>query len=125
MTEFATVLHCIDGRFQLPVFHYLQERFGVPYIDVITEAGMVRHIASPGENPVKSATFESLRISIDRHDSAQVALVAHEDCAGNPKPREEQEKELRQGLKELERHFPDMERIALWCSLSGEVVEVG
>jgi hypothetical protein len=124
MTEFATVLHCIDGRVQLPVLKDLQKRFGVPYIDVITEAGMVRHIAAPGENPTKTATFFSLRISMEKHQSRQVALIAHEDCAGNPKSREEQEEELRRGLQEIALHFPEMKRVALWCSLSGEVTPI-
>ncbi len=124
MTEFATVLHCIDGRVQLPVLYYLQERFDVPYIDVITEAGIVRHIADPEDNPIKIASFASLSISIEKHCSTQVALVAHEDCAGNPKSQEEQEEELRRGLKELGLRFPELKRVALWCSLSGEIVEV-
>ncbi len=122
--EFATVLHCIDGRVQLPVFYYLQERFGVPYIDLITEAGMVRHIADPLENPVKLATFESLKISMDRHGSRQVALVAHEDCAGNPTTQAIQEEQLRLGLHQLERNFPGMERLGIWCPLEGAIQEI-
>ena len=37
--SFCTVVNCMDGRVQLPVIRYLQERFEVPYVDSITEVG--------------------------------------------------------------------------------------
>ena len=36
---FFTVINCIDGRIQLPVIQYLQQKFKVEFIDSITEAG--------------------------------------------------------------------------------------
>ena len=39
--SFCTVISCIDGRVQLPVITYLQNRFGVKFVDNVTEAGPV------------------------------------------------------------------------------------
>ncbi len=44
---FCTVVGCMDGRIQLPVNHYVRERFGVTYVDTITEAGVNKVIAEP------------------------------------------------------------------------------
>ena len=36
---FCTAVNCMDGRVQLPVTSYLQERFNVEHVDSITEPG--------------------------------------------------------------------------------------
>ena len=36
---FFTVINCIDGRIQLPVIQYLQQKYNVEFIDSITEVG--------------------------------------------------------------------------------------
>jgi hypothetical protein len=42
---FCTVVNCIDGRVQLPVIEFLKNRFGVDFVDCITEAAPVRILA--------------------------------------------------------------------------------
>ena len=37
--SFCTAINCMDGRVQLPVIRFLQERFKVDYVDVISEPG--------------------------------------------------------------------------------------
>lgn len=37
--SFCTVINCIDGRVQMPVNQYMQQRFKVKYVDTITEPG--------------------------------------------------------------------------------------
>lgn len=44
-TQFGTALNCMDGRTQDAVKQFLQERYGVEYVDQITEPGIVRVIA--------------------------------------------------------------------------------
>ena len=36
---FATAINCMDGRVQLPVIKFLQERFKAEYVDIISEPG--------------------------------------------------------------------------------------
>ena len=45
--SFCTVVNCMDGRVQLPVIRYLQDRIEVLYVDSVTEPGPVRSLAEP------------------------------------------------------------------------------
>ncbi|MFC1698886.1 carbonic anhydrase [Candidatus Omnitrophota bacterium] len=82
--EFATAINCIDGRAQKPVTEYMQKRFGVDYVDMITEPGPNK-ILSEGKN-VNIIEFirEKVKVSVKKHNSQIIAVVAHYDCAGNP-----------------------------------------
>jgi len=37
--EFCTAINCMDGRVQIPVISFLEERFNARYVDVISEPG--------------------------------------------------------------------------------------
>jgi hypothetical protein len=73
----------MDGRTQEPVARYLKQALGLDYVDTVTEPGPDRILA---EGPVSLA--ESIRrrvlISVEKHGSRHVAIVAHHECAGNP-----------------------------------------
>jgi len=38
-SKFATAINCMDGRCQLPVIEWMKKRYGVEYVDMITEPG--------------------------------------------------------------------------------------
>jgi len=79
---FATAINCMDGRTQECVAAYLKERFGVRWVDMITEPGPDGLLASGN-----GAALESIRrrvlISVEKHHSRGIAVVGHDDCAGN------------------------------------------
>lgn len=110
--EFGTVLTCMDGRPQRKVADYLTSSFGVRHLDTITTAGMVRHIAA--ETDQTPMLLDNLAVSIDRHGSRQVAVVAHFDCAGNPASEESQKRQLQEAVARIRRLYPDVESIGLW-----------
>jgi len=112
--SFCTAVNCMDGRVQLPVIHYLQERFGVLYVDVVTEAGPVRLLAGPVGSEVERSILRRVRVSIDAHDSSLIAVVAHADCAGNPTDDEEQWQQIRAAAGYLAENFPDIPVLGLW-----------
>jgi len=80
---FVTAINCMDGRTQCPVAHYLKGEFKADYVDTITEPGPDGLLATGN-----SATVESIKkrvlISVNAHHSKVVAVVSHDDCAGNP-----------------------------------------
>ncbi|MAU93791.1 MAG: hypothetical protein CMJ93_06235, partial [Planctomycetes bacterium] len=41
LMSFATVINCIDGRFQVSVNEFVRQHFDVSFVDTITEAGPV------------------------------------------------------------------------------------
>lgn len=111
---FAVMICCMDGRVQLPVIEYLKTRFGVDYLDNITDAGPVGILArEPGSESGK-LIFHLVDVSIQNHASKQVAIIAHHDCAGNPIPDDEQQSQLEQCRAMLIERYPGLEVITLW-----------
>ncbi len=114
--SFGTVINCMDGRTQAPARRFLRDRFDVDFVDSITEAGPIRILAEGFPASTVEAIRERLRISIEDHGSQAVAVVAHEDCAGNPIDREVQMVQLARSLRRLNEWFPDVEVIGLWMA---------
>lgn len=123
--SFCTVINCMDGRVQLPVFTYLQKRFDASYVDTVTEAGPVRLLATSPETNAARSMHRRLQVSIDSHGSRQIAVVAHADCAGNPGSEAEQARQLRNAVEILEARYPGCEVIGLWVDEQFAVREVG
>jgi len=110
--RFATAINCMDGRTQLPVIEWMKKEFGVEYVDSITEPGPVRILAEPAE--VAESIRQRVRISVERHGSKAVALVAHHDCAGNPVDRKTQLAQLRAAIETVCGWGFPVEVVGLW-----------
>ena len=122
--SFCTAINCIDGRTQLPVISYLKRRFGVEYVDIISEPGPNLLLARDGDSPAIDLLFNSLQISIDNHHSVGIAIVGHHDCVGNPSPREEQMLQLGEAVSVLRRRYSEQTVIALWVDEEWRVHEL-
>lgn len=111
--RFAAAITCIDGRFQTRTLDHLQTRFGVGHVDNVTAAGAVKHLVGP-IGPMGEAILANLAVSIEKHGSQQVAIVAHADCAGNPVPDPRQQEQLREARQNIKARFPRTEVVALF-----------
>ncbi|MDP6359719.1 MAG: hypothetical protein QF473_31655 [Planctomycetota bacterium] len=111
---FCTAINCLDGRTQLPVVSYLTQRFGVEFVDIVSEAGPAGMLARNCKSQGSRSIFRRIDISIKAHKSRAIAVVAHHDCAGNPKPATEQIEELRKCVEVLRKRYSDLPVIALW-----------
>ena len=81
---FFTRVGCMDGRIQIPLRIYGQQKFGAEYPDTITEAGEVGVLAH-NPTPEYIENFKNkLDISINTHHSKGVLVHGHQECAGNP-----------------------------------------
>jgi hypothetical protein len=99
--KFATAINCVDGRTQLPVINYLKQRFGVDYIDLVTEPAPVK-VLSEQENMVQVDSIRHrLKLSQERHGAEHVAVVAHYDCAGNQVDKKIQLEQIRKSVKTI------------------------
>ena len=78
--SFGVALTCIDGRISEVVQQQLRGEWGVDFVDVVTLPGPE---AAVPELPDQHAVWDALRISVQRHGSTRVAVVAHTDCAAN------------------------------------------
>ena len=122
--RFCTAINCMDGRTQRPVIEYLEKRFGVEYVDSITEPGPVRVLAEGQPIPQFDSIMARLRISLDKHGSVGVAVVAHDDCAGNPLLKDQQLVQLRAAVACLRTRCPNVPVIGLWVGENWKAEEL-
>jgi hypothetical protein len=123
-TTFGTVLICFDGRIQRVVSDFLVDRFGVAHVDTITKPGMIKYLTS-SYDPATNAIVNDLDRSLEFHDSTQIALVAHHDCAGNPVDDVLQKTQLKNAVDHFKRRYPGQEVIGLWLGRNWSIEEVG
>lgn len=124
MMKFCTVINCMDGRTQIPVIQYLQDRFKADYVDSITEPGPNLVLAEANNPDLLEMILNKVRISIEKHNSSGLAVVGHYDCAGNPAPQEEQIRHINKAIEYLIPRFPGLEIIGLWVDQNLKVCEV-
>jgi len=117
--NFAAVINCMDGRVQEPVNDWMKKTTGAKYIDVITEAGPDRIMASTAT--ASRLILQRILVSRDKHKSTELALVAHHDCAGNPVTKEEHIKHLRQAGKIMETWNLGMHIMLVWVNQDWQV----
>jgi hypothetical protein len=114
----------MDGRVQLPVIEYLRKRFDVDYVDSITEPGPNLILARQTDMNIVESIFSRLKISVERHGSAGIAVVGHYDCAGNPAVKQEQIQHTIDAINRIKRRFEDIEVIGLWVDENWKVSEL-
>ena len=122
--RFFSVINCIDGRVQLPVIKYLQNRFKVDYVDSITESGPNLILSEEKDTFSIQSIIHRLKISVENHNSMGVAIVGHHDCAGNPALKDDQIKHIQKAIKFLKQQYESIEIIGLWVDKNWEVHEV-
>lgn len=114
----------MDGRAQDAVKNYIKEKYGVDFVDVVTEPGPCRILAEHSDMPVVEDMKKRLAISVERHGSKVVALAAHAECAGDPCSKEEQLEHLREAKKMIESFGFDIPVILLWVGEGWQKAEL-
>ena len=117
--EFATAINCIDGRVQKPVAEYIQKSFGVDYVDMITEPGPNKILAEAKDASIIEYLKKKVEISVRKHNSQIIAIVAHYDCAATTKNEDVQKEHLRKAINVIASWgFPIKKIVALWLDES-------
>jgi len=122
--NFSTTINCMDGRVQLPVIKYLQQRFGAENVDSITAAGPNRILAEQKDEAVIHSLLKRVDISINAHKSPALAVTGHHDCAGNPVGKQEQLEHIRAAVRFLKKRYPQIQIIGLWVNEDWKVEEI-
>ena len=122
---FATVINCMDGRTQLPVIEWVKRECGVDYVDCITEPGPVRILGEATDAAAIESIKRRVDISVQKHSSSRVAIVAHADCAGNPADKETQLNQLRAAAATVLTWGMDVHLDLLWLGDDWVVERVG
>lgn len=122
--RFCSVINCMDGRVQLPVNRYLQQRFNADYVDSITEPGPDLILSESKDTIAVKTIFDRLDISVEKHNSVGIAIAGHHDCAGNPVQKEAHFKQIRKAVELLRQQYETLEIIGLWVDENCEVHEI-
>ena len=122
--RFCTVINCMDGRVQMPVIRYLQNRFNADYVDSITEAGPDLILSETKDTIAVKTILDRLEISIEKHHSVGIAIVGHHDCAGNPVLKKDHITHIETAVDFLHQQYENLEIIGLWVDASWEVHEI-
>lgn len=113
--RFAACVCCMDGRIQLPLIRFIQRRYGVRYVDIITEPGPIQYLAGSRNHSVLETIRKRLHISVDVHGSEVIAVSGHHDCAGNPVARSEQLRQMAASVSAIRAWGFESQRIVkLW-----------
>ena len=122
--SFYTAVNCMDGRAQLPVIKYLSNRFKADFIDSVTEAGPVLYLAERTASQQTKLILRRTDISVKKHKSKGIAVIAHHDCAGNPVDGRTQIGQLTPAVNFLAEHYPNVEIIGLWLDSNFQVKQI-
>jgi hypothetical protein len=114
----------MDGRVQLPVIEYLRKRLGVPYVDSVTEPAPVRELCDDPSGAVSESILRRVTVSVEKHGSQVVSVVAHADCTGNQADEEKQREQLFESVNLIAERFPAVTVVGLWVNESWRVSEV-
>ncbi len=114
----------MDGRVQLPVIRYLQERFSVEYVDAITEPGPNLILSEKIDSNLVKSILDRIKISVEHHHSVGIAVIGHYDCAGNPASKEEQIGHIHDSIRFISSYYIDIEIIGLWVDENWTVSEI-
>ena len=123
--KFGTAINCMDGRVQLPVINWMTEKFGLDYVDMITEPGPDKILAEEIAPNVESIKARVL-ISVEKHNSAVVVIMGHDDCAGNPVSKDEHWKHIRRAMQIIKSWSLPVTIYGLWLDINwqAEVVDI-
>ena len=122
--KFCTAITCMDGRIQIPVIIYLQNRFNSEYVDVITEAAINLVLSKQEESQIIDAVLDRIRISVEVHKSISLAVVGHYDCAKNPASEEIQREHTLDAINFIKARYSNLEIIGLWVDQNWKVKEL-
>lgn len=114
----------MDGRIQEPIITYLKDRFGVEYVDTITEPGPCRILSGNHLKGLVGSIHRRVKISISKHGSKLISISGHSGCVGNQVEDDIQQSQIRESMVMLKKRYPDVQVIGLWLDQEGTIEKI-
>lgn len=89
----------MDGRSLLPVRKYGKAKFGVLFMDTVTEAGLAGLISVEDKPKLLEAVRKKILISLEKHNSKGIIVHGHQECAGDPVDDSAQKEHIRKAVR--------------------------
>ena len=121
--KFACAINCMDGRVQEAVKKYMQDNYGVDYVDMVTEPGPNKILADNADKAVIENIKKRVEVSVGHHGSKVVAVIGHFGCAGNPTEKQEQIEHLKKAEEVVKSFGFPVEIVLLWVDGDWATVE--
>jgi hypothetical protein len=121
--KFGTAINCMDGRVQIPVIEWMKKNFGLDYVDMVTEPGPDGKMAAGDEEAIESIK-KRVKVSVEKHGSEIVIIVAHHDCAGNPVTRVKHEEQLVESIRIVKSWNLPVRIAGIWLDENWQVSEL-
>lgn len=117
----AVCLNCMDGRIQMPVIQWVQEKYGYDYVDMITEPGMDGLLSNP-QNDIE-AVFKKMNISLETNKAKMIFVVGHHDCRGNHVSDDEHQTQICLSVERVRAKY-NYKVAGLWVNSNWQVSEI-
>jgi carbonic anhydrase len=122
--RFVTLINCIDGRAHPPVRAWLEANLDhVALVDRITAPG-VDGVMAAGLSEKLDDIRSQVEISINAHQSNTIAVVGHHNCAGNPVPKEEHLRQIKDDVATIVAWQLPVRVIGLWVNEAWQVEKI-
>ena len=121
MNDFATAINCIDGRTLEPVIKFMKERFGVKYVDMITEPGAVKVLREGKDRTAIESVKARVGLSVARHDTEAIVVVGHFGCLANPVDQEKHWAQIRTAVRVVRDWSLRATVYGLWVDEAGDI----
>jgi hypothetical protein len=103
----------MDGRIQLPIIHFLKEKFNVDYVDTVTEPGVDKLFSIADKT---QEIRSKVSISVNAHGSKLIMVSGHHDCAGNPVANNEHIAQIKNAISIIKSWKMPVKVIGVWIN---------
>ena len=116
--KFCTSISCIDGRIQLPIIHWLKEKYNVSYVDTITNYAVDKLFSN--KNSIQEIK-DNVLLSISTHGSKLIVISGHYDCIENPVSKKEHMIQIKNAISIIQSWDMKAEVIGVWVNEDWEL----
>ena len=113
----ATVICCIDFRFQDYIRKWIKKNLGEKNCDLVSWAGSTKDLNS---------VLKQIDISLKLHKIKKAVLIHHEDCGayGKESTFEKHRQDLNKAKREIVKNYPNLKVNLFYLHLNGKFEKV-
>jgi len=120
--KFAAAINCIDGRVQKPIIEFAIKRFGVDYVDIITEPGPDKVLSENKSMDIIESIKRRVLLSIERNSSKNIIIAGHHDCKANPVEEKVHYRQIKESVDKIKEWNLEVDVYGVWVGKGWKAV---